>query len=278
MGKKRVAVLGSESEEVDKAKRAVQREQKKLREGKGAKVAGMGGGQRVVDTAAESLAEYDEIQAKNKEIEQEVPTEEGKASKRKSRVRSKAYQAAKSKVEAGKTYSIQDAVKLLREVAYSPKNTTVELHLNLRDKGGSWEVELPHATGKTRRIVIADKDTLANIEAGKIDFDVLIASPADMPKLVKFAKVLGPRGLMPNPKTGTVVENPAQAAKKMAASSAVVIKGEKDAPLAHTSIGKLAMTDAQLSDNISAILSAISNKASKAVLKSTMSPAIKLAL
>ncbi|KKU78514.1 MAG: 50S ribosomal protein L1, partial [Candidatus Amesbacteria bacterium GW2011_GWA2_47_70] len=174
-------------------------------------------------------------------------------------------------------------IKLLRDVSLTKFDATVELHLVLKEKGLSKEIELPHPTGFARRVAIADDATMAKIAAGKIDFDVLLASPADMPKLVKYAKVLGPRGLMPNPKNGTIVDNPAATAKKLAGSNTISVKTEKDAPLIHTVVGKLSMTDVQLIDNTSVILNSLFPKESisqisKAVLKSTMSPAIKLAV
>ena len=249
MGKKRMAVLGSEEETQIKAKSNVKREQKKLRTGKTAKA-----------PAAEPLAEV-------------VPAKKTK----KVRVRSKNYQAAKAKVNPETKYSLSEAIKLLRDISYSKTNDTVELHVTLNEKGISRQVDLPHSTGKARKVAIADEATLAQIEAGKVDFDILLASSDQMPKLVKYAKVLGPKGLMPNPKNGTLVENPEAAAKKLAGSNLVSIKTEKDAPLIHTMVGKLSMTDAQLIDNISIILNSLSH-ISKVVLKSTMSPAIKLAL
>lgn len=247
MGKKAVAVIGSEDEEQLRQKAAVKREQKKKRQGK------------VTPVAAEEPKE-----------------EPQKVNKKMARVRGKSYQAAKSKVDVTKVYATSDAIKLLREVSLTKFDATVELHLVLKEKGVSKEVELPHSTGKTRKIAIADDATIAKIESGQIDFDVLYASPEQMGKLVKFAKILGPRGLMPNPKTGTIVTDPAAAIKKISAKS-LVLKTEKDAPLIHTVVGKLSMTDVQLAANISAIFNCLSN-ISKAILKSTMSPGIKLLL
>jgi len=99
-----------------------------------------------------------------------------------------------------------------------------------------------------------------------------------MGKLVKFAKTLGPKGLMPNPKNGTVTENPEKKAADMASKNTLTIKTEKDAPLMHLVIGKLAMNDQQLAENIEAVTSALEGKATKIVLKSAMSPAIKVLL
>lgn len=273
-----MAVLGSSEEEVSKAKKAVKLEQKKLREGKVAKAPGLKGGQRVVDTAEESLKELEVIEAKIAEVSPEV-TPETPASSGKKRIhhRSRAYQAAKSKIDVNKSYPSAEALALLRTVSISRFDPAVELHITLKEKGFSKEIELPHATGKTRRIAIADDATIAAIEAGKIDFDVLLTTPAQMPKLVKFAKILGPRGLMPNPKSGTVVPNPEAVAKTIGSKNTLSLKTEKDAPLIHVSLGKLSFRDGALQENISAVLSALpSNQVRKIVLKSTISPAIKV--
>jgi large subunit ribosomal protein L1 len=274
MGKKRVSVLGSEEEKVLREKKAVKLEQKKLREGKTAKAPGLGGGQRVVDTASESLAEFEEIQKRTAIV---TPEEETKAKAKKIKVRSGAYKTAKAKVDVTKTYPISEALKLLKEINLTKFDPTVELHINLGKTGVSVSVDLPFSTGKTRQVAIADDATIAKIEAGDIAFDILYASPSQMPKLVKFAKILGPKGLMPNPKTGTVVDNPAAAAKKLSGSNTVILKTEKSAPLIHTIVGKLSQSEKELSGNIDTILKSLSQfSISKVVIKSTMSPAIKL--
>jgi len=272
MGKKKVFTLGTENEEESKAKRAVQLEQKKLREGKkSGKAPGMGGGQRVVDTTAESLAELEVIEAKAADS---VPESEKTKSKKQVKIRSKAYQTAKAKVDPLKTYSLPDGLKLLREVSLAKFDGTVELHLTTKDIGGSFNIELPHSTGKDKIIAIATDETIAKIEKGDLNFTVLLATPSQMPKLVKLAKVLGPKGLMPNPKNGTVVPDPEAAAKKLSQSSMVTLKTEKSAPVIHTIVGKLSFTDKDLTTNIQAILSVV--KPIKSVLKSTISPAIKI--
>ena len=242
-----MAIIGSADEEQLRQKAAVKREQKKKREGK------------VIPVVAEEAKE-----------------EPKKADKKIARVRGKSYQSAKAKTDVNKSYPLSEAIKLLREISLTRFDASVELHLVLKDKGVSKEVELPHSTGRVRRAAIADDKTIAAIESGKIDFDVLYASPEQMGKLVKFAKVLGPKGLMPNPKTGTIVADPAAAIKKLSDKS-VVLKTEKDAPLIHTVIGKLSANDQQLIANIQAILTSLP-QISKAILKSTMSPAIKLLL
>ena len=255
MGKKAVAIIGSENEDKVRAKRDVQREQKKKRAGKEVKK------EEVVAEAAPVVVE-----------------EPKKISKKIARVRSKNYQTAKAKTDINKLYSLSDALKLLREVSYSQVKGAVELHINLREKMPSRDIEIPHVTGKSKTIAVASDATLAKIEAGQIDFDVLLASPAQMAKLVKFAKILGPKGLMPNPKAGTVTENPDKKAADMAGKNTLLLKSEKDAPLIHLVIGKLAMSDRELSENIKPVLTSLEGKMNKVVIKSTMSPAIKLLL
>lgn len=269
-----MAVLGGAEEEELKTKAAVKREQKKLREGKTAKAPGLGGGQRVVDTTAESLRELEVIEAKKQEV-----VAEAKPKTKPVKVRSKIYRVAKAKVDSEKKYSLPEAIKLLRKITYSKTNNTVELHLTLKEKEMSSEVTLPFSSGQQRRIAIADAATLKQIASGKIDFDVLYASPAQMPQLVQFAKLLGPRGLMPNPKAGTVVADPEATAAKLASQNTISLKADKDGWAIHLTVGKLGQPDSELVGNIQAVLASIPTaKVSKVVLKSTMSPAIKILL
>jgi len=124
--------------------------------------------------------------------------------------------------------------------------------------------------------VVADEAILAEVEKGKINFDVLVATPSMMPQLAKVARVLGPRGLMPNPKNGTITDKPEEAIKKLSAGQ-VSFKTESAAPIIHVSIGKLSFEDKKLNDNMKAMLTAIGEANIKsAILKSTMSPAIRL--
>jgi len=125
--------------------------------------------------------------------------------------------------------------------------------------------------------IINDILDLSKIESGKIDFDLLLASPAQMPKVIRLAKVLGPKGLLPNPKNGTVVPDPEATAKSMQGVISVILRTEKSAPLIHTIVGKLSLKDTELTKNINTILKVLPpNNLRKIVLKSTMSPAIKL--
>jgi large subunit ribosomal protein L1 len=201
-----------------------------------------------------------------------------KTKKRVKHPRSQAYLQVKNLIDKKINYSPEEAIKLLRQVNIARFDPSVELHCNLNLDKLSGELSLPHGTGKTQRIEIASEKTLAKLNANQIDFDVLIASPAIMPKLAKYAKLLGPKGLMPNPKTGTISDQPEAVAKKLS-SGLIRFKSEAKAPLVHLVIGKLSFKDEQLLDNLTAAITAINPKnISQAFLCSSISPSIKLKL
>lgn len=189
-------------------------------------------------------------------------------------MRSKNYTTAKGKVDINKDYSLSDAIKKLKEISFTKFDQTLELHLIVKKQGISANITLPHQAGKAKKIEVADDNTIKKLETGKIDFDVLLSTAEMMPKLVKFAKILGPKGMMPNPKNGTLIKK-AEDAKKF--SNSLTVKTEKDAPLVHTSFGKLSQKDEDLVENANAILEGLNTKQIvKAYVKSTMSPSLKL--
>lgn len=192
--------------------------------------------------------------------------------------RSTRYNQAKKLIDQSKAYSTKEAVKLLRQISKLNFDASVELHLNLSIDKLSGELALPHGTGKTQKVEIASDKTLAKLKADKIDFDVLIAEPKIMPKLAKFAKLLGPKGLMPNPKAGTISDKPDELKKKFS-QGGTRYKSEPKAPLIHLIIGKLSFKDNQLEDNINTAIKIIKPKnITSAYLCSSMSPSIKLQL
>ncbi len=171
----------------------------------------------------------------------------------------------------------QDAIATVKKSSKVKFDATIELHATVKKQGLSVNVTLPFSFGKTKKIEIADDKTVEKLKAGKIDFDVLLSTPEMMPKLVVFAKLLGPKGLMPNPKNGTVIKTEKDASKFSAAS--MTVKTEKDAPLIHTVIGKHSQKDEELLKNLETILEALGkNQVIKAVLSSTMGPAVKLTI
>jgi large subunit ribosomal protein L1 len=147
----------------------------------------------------------------------------------------------------------------------------------VREAGTSVSLTLPHSTGKSVRVAIASDEVIAKIQAGEIDFDVLVAHPSFMPKLAKFAPVLGPKGLMPNPKNGTLTPNPEAAQKKLEAGT-VTVKTEKKAPLMHVRIGKNSMETAQLTANLETLLKTLKGKVLSMAIASSMSPGVKVVI
>lgn len=292
MGKVKVKVLGDEQfEQEQKEAESVKREQKAMREGKSreagsgstrktTKIAGMKGGERTTSVGVseeEIAAELESLQAGDEpKTSEEKSSSGGKSSKKKKkRVLSKRHLENK-RLSNQDLQTLHASIEQLRKFKKSSFDETVELHINTKEKGISGTVILPHGTGKTLRVKVADDTVIAEVEKGKIDFDVLVATPQMMPKLAKVAKVLGPRGLMPNPKNGTISGNPEDAVKKLQGGQ-IAFRTESVAPVIHLSVGKLSFDDKALSENITTALSAVGGgKIEKVVLKSTMSPAIRL--
>ena len=191
------------------------------------------------------------------------------------KVRGKKYHAVRAQLDKSKLYPLKEAVELVKKLSYSKFVGSVEAHVIVREAGASVELALPHSTGKSVRVAIVDAALLTDIEAGKIDFDVLVAHPEFMPKLAKFAKVLGPKGLMPNPKNGTLTPNP-ELKKKALEAGAFNLKTEKKAPLMHLSVGKTDMDSKALVQNVEALIKALKGKILKMSLAPSMGPGIKV--
>jgi large subunit ribosomal protein L1 len=297
MGKIRVKTIGDETlEEEQKKEASLAREARQAKQKKEAKkltkAPGSKGGERVV-----AVGPSEEEIAKELETAKEAPKEEkvsevSKASKAgkpkkakfvKKRVRSQKYQAVAKLIDRNKIYSLTEALEILPKLKLSNFDETVELHINMTEQGISGQVSLPHGTGKQTKVAIADDKLIAEIEkglprgkAGKIDFDVLLSTPAMMPKLARVAKFLGPRGLMPNPKNGTITNDPEKEAEKYKGGF-LSFKTEAKAPIIHLIVGKLSFGEKKLLENIKTIFAAIpSTKIKSAILKSTMSPGIKI--
>lgn len=235
-------------------------------------------GDSLTGDVAESQAEISELEGVSRQ--EEAPAGPRPANKRHDFRHGKAIRAAKSKVDPQKKYAIEEAVKLVKSGNITKFVSTVTLHLNLVTKDTPTRVELtfPHMAGAAKRVAIVSDELLKDIEKGKIEFDILVTSPAFMPKLAKYAKVLGPKGLMPSPKAGTVTPDPEKKAKEFAAGKTVV-KAEPKFPLMHVTVGKIDQAEAELVANIKALLDAVKLKnVTKATLASTMSPGVKLQL
>lgn len=197
------------------------------------------------------------------------------AQKRQPTSRGKKYTEAKALVNDAQLYSISEAIELVKKMNYSKFDGTVELHVMLKKGGISKQIELPHTAGKTKVIEFADEKTVEKLKNGTVNFDVLLTTPQMMPKLVPFARLLGPRGLMPNPKNGTIVKSEKDAVKF--SQKTVTIKTEKKAPLVHMSVGKVSQDTKEIEANIAAIFKALDVKQIvKAYITASMTPSVKL--
>ncbi len=195
------------------------------------------------------------------------------------RKRSPKYRKMVKEIKKDELYSIEDAVEKLAKLAKSTKLKTVELTLNTREVGLRGELKLPHSTGKEVKIAIFSDKVAEAIQTGKIDFEILLATPADMPKLAKFAKILGPKGLMPNPKSGTVTDHPEKRATELAAGGTLPYKTEAKFPIIHLALGPITQDGKDLADNITEALRSIGvTRIKNAYLSCTHTPSVKLHL
>lgn len=221
--------------------------------------------------------------------------------------RGKKYQDSAKLIERGKLYDPKEALQLVKDLAKAKFDETVEVHVKLgvdprhADQQVRGTVGLPHGTGKTRRVLVFAKGDKAKeaeeagadfvgaeelaekIQGGWTDFDVAVATPDMMSVVGKLGKILGPRGLMPNPKSGTVTMDIARTIRELKAGR-IEFRVDKTA-IVHAPIGKASFTTEQLEENFNTLIEALV-KAKPAAAKgqymksisvcSTMSPGIKI--
>ena len=219
--------------------------------------------------------------------------------------RSKAYRASAEKIDASKLYAPLDAIRLAKETSTTKYDATVEVAFRLgvdprkADQMVRGTVNLPHGTGKTMRVLVfatgdraaqaeaagadfvGSDDLITQIQGGFTDFDAVVATPDLMGKVGRLGKVLGPRGLMPNPKTGTVTMDVAKAVEEIKGGK-IEFRTDKHANL-HFIIGKTSFSETQLVQNYAAALDEVQRlKPSaakgrylkKATVTTTMGPGI----
>lgn len=270
--------------------------------------------------SAKALKEAEELEAKEDRKEKVAsgeldPSEEGikkgPAPKVRSKLerRGKKYQEAAKLVDTEKQYTLKEAAELLPKISTTTFSSSVEIHVNLgvdpkqADQNVRAMVALPHGTGKTVRIavfapedqhaaakkagadIVGEADFLKQLDKEQFDFDVLIATPQLMAKLGKYARSLGPRGLMPNPKSGTVTTDVAKAVTE-AKGGKVEFRVDKQS-IIHLAVGKTDFSAQQIEENIQTLLKAVADAKpaslkgvyiQKITLAPTMGPGISLAL
>ena len=188
----------------------------------------------------------------------------------------KKYLEVLAKVEKNKLYPLSSAVTLAKATSFSKFDGSIEAHFNVSEKGLRGTVALPHGTGKQIRVAIATDEILEEVVAGKINFDVLVAHPSMMPKLAKVAKILGPKGLMPNPKTGTIGDKPEEIIKRLS-SGQFNWKTEPEFPIVHVILGKVSFDNNKIEENYLVLAKSIGkDKLKSAFLKASMGPSVKV--
>ena len=220
----------------------------------------------------------------------------------------KKYVEASKLVDKSKSYELEEAVKLAKETSTTKFDSSVELAIKLNidtkkaDQQLRGAVVLPHGTGKTKKVlvvtqgakveeakaagadVVGGKEILEDIQKGWLDFEVMIATPDMMAELGKLGRILGPKGLMPNPKTGTVTMDVAKAVQETKAGK-VTYRTDKDGNV-HMPIGRVSFDDEKLAENFKTVYdlllrvkpsSAKGTYMQNIVVSSTMGPSVKVA-
>jgi large subunit ribosomal protein L1 len=261
--------------------------------------------------SAKSLREAEEEQEKEErklaraedEAEQaEKPKQKQNPTRSRLDRQGKKFRDAAAKIEKGKAYSLKEAVALAKTTSPAKFDASVELHVNLSvdprhaDQNIRDNLVLPAGTGKTVRVAVfddakADNADISGVETitkaldkGEINFDILVATPANMPKLGKYARLLGPRGLMPNPKSGTVTTD---VNKAVAEAKAGRVEYRVDSTgIVHLGVGKVSFDEAKLLQNVQAVLASVKSAKPASVkgtyvkavyLSTTMGPSIQVA-
>jgi large subunit ribosomal protein L1 len=210
----------------------------------------------------------------------------------------KKRKVAEAKVDNNKIYSLKEATTIVKEINCTKFDSSVDVHVRLgvdpkkADQAIRGTVTLPHGTGKTKRVLVLctpDKEAdaraagadfvgldefIAKIEGGWTDVDVIVATPSVMPKIGKLGKVLGPRNLMPNPKTGTVTNDVAAAVNEVKGGK-IAFKVDK-AGIIHASVGRISFAPEKIAENITEFLNAIV-KAKPSTAKGTYLKSIYMA-
>jgi len=259
--------------------------------------------------SAKSLKEAEEKQAKEErkahaaeEAAEDKPKQPVKATRSRLERQGKNFRKAAEQVEKDKTYGLGEAIDLAIKTSPVKFDATVELHINLNvdprhaDQNIRDNLVLPAGTGKKVRVAVFADDKVdgadvsgietitKQLDKGTMDFDILVSTPANMPKLGKYARLLGPRGLMPNPKSGTVTTD---LGKAVAEAKAGRVEYRVDSTgIVHIGVGKVSFGKTKLEENLRAVLTSVKNNKPASVkgtylksmyLTTTMGPSMVVA-
>lgn len=260
---------------------------------------------------AKKLGRQDELVERLKaELEDEAPTKKGvkpekvletkptqetpKARPKKPgkvKPRSKKYQEISKDLDKTKTYPLNEALEMVKKLSYTKFTGTLEVHINTISTGMRGLISLPFVSGKKLQILafgkgaessgadVAGTDSvIEEINKGKVNFDLIITTPEWMPKLTKVARILGPKGLMPNPKNGTITDDLKKSVESFQMGK-TEYKTEQKAAVIHLGLGKLNQPTEELSANIKTLVQTLGKtRIKKVTLSPTMGPSVKLDL
>lgn len=240
-------------------------------------------------------------------LKTDEPGSENRQQKTDNRIKKhgKKYQEVTENIEKNKNYPLVEAVTLAQKASYSKFQGTLEAHINTSTKNLRGLINLPHLAGKKLTIlafgngakeagadIVGTEEIIADIEKGPSttlrvnsekevklsDVDVIVVTPAWMPKLAKAAKVLGPRGLMPNPKSGTITDNLGKAISELRTGK-TEYKTENQAPVIHLGVGETDQPAEEIAANIKTLFNTLGkSKIRKITLSATMGPGVKVDL
>lgn len=242
--------------------------------------------------APEEKPAKEEPKAEKKETKKaQKPGKEKPRSEQSSRIRGKKYQEKVADLDKSQILKLEEAIEIVKKLSYSKFPGTLEAHINTISTGIRGTISLPYASGKKIKVaafgkgaelsgadIVGDEKLLEDIKAGKINFDVLITTAEWMSKLAPLAKILGPRGLMPNPKNGTITDDLKGAVTSYQAGK-TEYKTESKAPVIHLSLGKLNQPTEELTANVKILLQTLGkSRVKKVTLSPTMGPSVRLDL
>lgn len=235
---------------------------------------------KVAEETEKKEAKKEAKEAKKEEI---AAKKAEKATLRRKPRHGKKYRAIVEKMEANKEYTIDEALDQIQTISYSKFEGTVEIHIKISKKleNVRGTFTLPGGAVKQKKVLeVTDKnvdEVVAKVKSGKIEFEVMVAEPKVMPKLASLAKILGPKGLMPNPKSGTVSEDVKAAAEEFRGGR-IEYKADKS-NIVHLAIAKVKTDKDTIKQNVEAILSQFPVPRIESVyITVTMGPSLKITL